>query len=126
VFRRKSRSPAENEVVGRKIKTSAGFSVFSLKIQKFSGRSETSRTRKKVPGLRRISSDSFEFPADDSDFQPKGRNAATNSSKPQESAIFRRAFDRRSAAEKILSRFEMSSDSFVLAADKSRISLTTI
>ena len=33
--------------------------------------------------------------------------------------------DRRSAAEKILSRFDMSSDSFVLAADKNRISLTT-
>jgi hypothetical protein len=45
-------------------------------------------------------------------------------SKPLKSAIFRRAFDRRPAAEKILSKFDMSSESFVLAADKSRISLT--
>jgi hypothetical protein len=33
-------------------------------------------------------------------------------------AIFRRSFDRRPAAEKILSRFDISSNSFVLAADK--------
>ena len=45
-------------------------------------------------------------------------------SKPLKSTIFSRAFDRRPAAEKILSKFDMFSDSFVLAADKSRISLT--
>jgi len=33
---------------------------------------------RKVPRLRRISSDSFEFPADDSDFLRKGRNVADN------------------------------------------------
>jgi len=43
----------------------------------------------------------------------------TTSSKRQKSGIFSRAFDRRPAAEKIRSRFDMSSDSFVLAADKS-------
>jgi hypothetical protein len=50
---------------------------------------------------------------------------ATIPSKPPKSAIFSRTFDRRPAAEKILSKFDMFSDSFVLAADKSRISLTT-
>jgi hypothetical protein len=44
--------------------------------------------------------------------------------KLQKSAIFMKAFDRRPAAEKILSRFDISSLSFVFAADKSRISLT--
>jgi hypothetical protein len=48
----------------------------------------------------------------------------TTPDKPQKSAIFSRAFDLRPAAEKILSSFDMSSGSFVLAADKSRISLT--
>jgi hypothetical protein len=42
---------------------------------------------------------------------------------PQKSAIFGRAFNRRPAAAKTLSRFDISSDSFVLAADKIRISL---
>jgi hypothetical protein len=78
MFSRKSRSSAENEIVSRKIKTSAEFLDFWLKIQKFSSRSETSRTSRKVPGLRRISSDSFEFSADDLDFQRKGRKAADN------------------------------------------------
>jgi hypothetical protein len=50
----------------------------------------------------------------------------TTPGKPQKSAIFRKAFDRRPAAEKILSSFDISSDSFVLAADKSRISLTIV
>jgi hypothetical protein len=36
MFSRKSRSLPENEAVGRKIKTSAEFLDFSLKIQKFS------------------------------------------------------------------------------------------
>src|SRR5436853_717225 len=85
---RKFRSSAENEVVGRKIKTSAEFSDVSLKIQKFSWRSETSRTSRKVPGLRRISSDSFEFPADDSNFQRKGRNAADNSRQASNVGVF--------------------------------------
>jgi hypothetical protein len=49
----------------------------------------------------------------------------TTPRKPQKSAIYRRAFDRRPAAEKILPRFDVFSDSFVLAADKSRIPLTT-
>ena len=44
--------------------------------------------------------------------------------KPQKSAIFRRTFDPRPAAEKILSRFDICGDSFVLAADKIRTSLT--
>ena len=59
---------------------------------------------------------------------PTRRGRATpggGASKPLKSTIFRRAFDRRPAAEKILSKFDMFSDSFVLAADKSRISLTT-
>jgi len=47
----------------------------------------------------------------------------TNPGKPQKNAIFRRAFNRRPAAEKILSSFDRFNDSFVLAADKSRISL---
>jgi hypothetical protein len=45
-------------------------------------------------------------------------------SKPQKSSIFRRAFDRRPAAEKILPKFDISSDSLVPAADKIPISLT--
>jgi hypothetical protein len=45
----------------------------------------------------------------------------TTPGKPQKSGIFSRAFGRRPAAEKILSRFDMSSDSFAPAADKSRI-----
>jgi hypothetical protein len=57
----------------------------------------------------RISSDRAEMPP-------------TTSGKPQKSAISSRAFDRRPAAEKILSRFDISSDSFVLAADKIRTS----
>jgi hypothetical protein len=48
----------------------------------------------------------------------------TTPSKPQKSAIFRRSFDRRPVAEKILPRFDISSDYFVLAAEKSRIPLT--
>jgi hypothetical protein len=48
----------------------------------------------------------------------------TTPGKPQKSAISRRAFDRRPAAEKILLKFDISSDSFVPAPDKSRISLT--
>jgi hypothetical protein len=78
MFSRKSRSSAENEIVSRKIKTSAEVLDFWLKIQKFSWKSETSRTSRKVQRLLRISSDSFEFPADDSDFHRKGRNAADN------------------------------------------------
>jgi hypothetical protein len=85
---RKSRSSAENELVSQKIKTSAEFSNLSLKIQKFSCRFETSRTSRKVLGLRRISSDSFEFPADDSDFQRKGRNAGDNSRQAAEKSDF--------------------------------------
>jgi hypothetical protein len=88
MLRRKSRSPAENEVVGPKIKTSAGFSALSLKIQKVSCRSETPRTSRKVRGLRRISTDSFEFPADDSDFQRQGRNAADKSRQAAEKRDF--------------------------------------
>ena len=88
MLRRKSRSSAENEIVSRKIKTSAEFSALSLKIQKFSWRSETSRTSRKVLGLRRISSDSFEFPSDDSDFQRKNRNAADNSRQAAEKRDF--------------------------------------
>jgi hypothetical protein len=49
----------------------------------------------------------------------------TSPDKPQKSAIFRRAFGRRPTAEKILLRFDISSDSFVPAADKSRIPLKT-
>jgi len=45
--------------------------------------------------------------------------------KLRESAIFRKTLERRPAAEKIRPRFDMSSDSFVLAADKRRVSLTT-
>jgi hypothetical protein len=59
----------------------------------------------------RISSDTAEMPP-------------TAPGKPLKSAIFRRAFNRRPAAEKIRSRFDISSDSSVLAAGKSRISLT--
>jgi hypothetical protein len=44
--------------------------------------------------------------------------------KPQKSAIFMKTSDRRPAAEKIPSSFDISSDSCVLAADKSRIQLT--
>src|SRR5207244_2339343 len=54
----------------------------------------------------------------------KGRNAADNRRQAAEKRIFRKAFERRPAAEKILSSFDISSDSFVRAADKSRISLT--
>jgi len=48
----------------------------------------------------------------------------TTPEKPQKSAIFRRAFAGRPAAEKILPSFNISCGSFVLAADKNRISLT--
>jgi hypothetical protein len=44
--------------------------------------------------------------------------------KPQKSAILMKTSDRRPAAEKILSSFDISSDSFVLAADKIPIPLT--
>jgi hypothetical protein len=81
---RKSRTSVENAVVGRKIKTAAELSDLLLRIEKFSCRTETSRTSRKVPGLRRISSGSFEFPADDADFQRKGRNAADNSEQAAE------------------------------------------
>jgi len=100
-------------VIGRKIKTSAEFSDLPLKIQKFSWKSETSRTSRKVPGLRRISSDMSETPP-------------TTPAIPQNSAIFSRTFDRRPAAEKILTKFDISSDSFVLAASISQISLTIL
>jgi hypothetical protein len=46
-----------------------------------------------VPGLRRISSDAFEFSADDPDFQRQGRNAGDNS---QESAE-KRGFQQNSS-----------------------------
>jgi hypothetical protein len=85
---RKSRSSAENEVVSRKIKTSAEVLDLWLKIQKVIWRSETSRTSRKVPRLRRISSDSFEFQTDDSVFQRKGRNAADNSRQAAEKRDF--------------------------------------
>jgi hypothetical protein len=119
---RKSRTSVENEVVGRKIKTAAGLSDLSLQIEKFSCRTETSRTSRRVPGLRRISSDSFEFPADDPDFQRQARNAAHNSQQAAENRDFSRTFDGRPPEEKILSPSDISSDSFVLAAAKSRIS----
>jgi hypothetical protein len=48
----------------------------------------------------------------------------TSPRKPKKIAIFSRTFDQRPAAEKILPRFDMSSGSFVRAAEKSRISLT--
>jgi hypothetical protein len=88
MFSRRSRSSAANEVGGRKIKTSAGSSDLSLKIQKFSCKSETSHTSTDVPGLRRISSDSVEFPADDLDFQRHVRNAADSSSNSAERGDF--------------------------------------
>jgi hypothetical protein len=88
MFRRKSRSSAENEIVSRKIKTSAEVLDFSLKIQKFSWKSETSTTSRKVRRLLRISSESFEFPADDSDFQRKNQNAAENSRQAAEKRDF--------------------------------------
>jgi hypothetical protein len=88
MFSRKSRSSAENEIVSRKIKTSAEVLDLWLNIQKFSWKSETSRTSRKVPRLRRISSDSFEFPADDSDFQRNNRNAADNSRQAAEKRDF--------------------------------------
>jgi hypothetical protein len=88
MLRRKSRSSAENEVVSRKIKTSAEFSDLWLKIQKFSCRLETSRTGRKVPGLRQISGESFEFPAEDSDFQRRGQNAADKSRQAAEKRNF--------------------------------------
>jgi hypothetical protein len=105
---RKSRTSVENEVVGRKIKTAAGLSDLSLQIEKFSCRTETSCTSRKVPRLRRISSDRREM-------------RPTTPSKPQKIAIFSRTFDWRPAEEKIPSSFDISSDSFVPAADKSRI-----
>ena len=55
MFSGKSRSPAENKVVARKIKTSAEFSDLSLKFQKFSRRFGTSRI-----GL--IKADKADFP----------------------------------------------------------------
>ena len=48
----------------------------------------------------------------------------TTSRKPRKNAIFRRSVDPLRAAEKILSRFDISTDSFVIAAEKSAISLT--
>jgi hypothetical protein len=56
----------------------------------------------------RISSDRTEMPP-------------TIPRKPLNTAIFRRTFDRRPAAEKILLKFYISSHSFVLATDKIRI-----
>jgi len=47
----------------------------------------------------------------------------TTPRKPQKIAIFGRSFDRLQAVERILPKFDISSDSFVLAAAKSRISL---
>jgi hypothetical protein len=47
----------------------------------------------------------------------------TTLSKPQKIAIFSRTFDWRPAEEKIPSPFDISSDSFVLAAATSRISV---
>jgi hypothetical protein len=88
----KSRLSAENAVGGWKIKTSAEFFDLWPKIQKFSGRSETSRTSIKVPGLRRISTDFFEFPADDSDFQRKDGNSADNSRQSAENRDFQEIF----------------------------------
>jgi hypothetical protein len=85
---RKFRTSVEDEVVGRKIKTAAELSDLSLRIEKFSCRTETSRTSRKVPGLRRISSDSFEFPADDPAFQRQRRNAAHNSPQDTEKRDF--------------------------------------
>jgi hypothetical protein len=126
IFSRKSISSAENETGGRKITAPAELLALSLKLQMFGRRSETSRTSADVPGLRRISSDYLEFPADDSDFQRHGRNAADSSSKQLKGAIFRRALDRRTAAQKICSRFDIFSDSLVRAEGKSRISPTIV
>jgi hypothetical protein len=50
----------------------------------------------------------------------------TTPAKPQKGAILSRAFDRRPAAEKILSRFDISSDSFALASHKSQTALTIL
>ena len=63
------------ETASRKLKSSA----VDLKLP---------NTSRKVPGLRRISNDPFEFPADNSDFQRKGRNAADNSSQAAEKRDF--------------------------------------
>jgi hypothetical protein len=49
---------------------------------------------------------------------------ATSPGNLPEVVIFRRSFDWRPAAEKIRPQFGISTDSFVLAADKRRISLT--
>ena len=87
MVRRRSRSSAENEIVSLKIKTSAEVLDFWVKIQKFSGKSETSRTSRKVQRLLRISSESFEFPADDSDFQRRAEMPPTTAGKPQKSGF---------------------------------------
>jgi hypothetical protein len=48
---------------------------------------------------------------------------ATIREKPVKSAFFSRTLARRPAAEQILSKLDISSDSFVLIADKSQIPL---
>ena len=81
----------ENRNVQPKIQIVGGKPSRRPENQKFSWKSETSGTSRKVPGLRRISSDSFEFPADDSHFQRKGRNAACNSKQATENGDFQQS-----------------------------------
>jgi hypothetical protein len=92
-----------------KLKTSAEFSDLPLK---------NSKVQLKIRNFAHAQKSS----ATSADFQRKGRNAADHSQKAPEKRDFSRAFDRRPAAEKILLKFDISSDSFVPAPDKSRIS----
>jgi hypothetical protein len=79
---------------------------------------------------RRKSSRSSIFPATVSIFRltirvfgERAEMPPTDSHKPPKSQISSKSFDRRPTVEKVLPEFDISSDSFVLAAGKRRISL---
>jgi hypothetical protein len=111
MLRRKSRSPAENEAGGRKIKTSADDLKLPARAEKFRDFGGFPAMLLNFRLTIRISNDRAEMPA-------------TTPRNPKKSAVFSRTFQRRPEAEKILSTSDISSGSFRVTAEKRRSSLT--
>jgi len=127
---RKTRSPAENEVVGRKIQTSTGKSKLQLNFRISGWKFKSSAEDLKLPARAEKFRDFEGFPAELLNFRltirissDRAEMLPTTSGNLRKSAIFRLSLDQRPAAERILPQFDISSDSFAPTAEKTSLSL---
>ena len=115
---RKFKFPAEREIFRWKFQSSAGKFKNLLENKFFSGKSKSSARKMKhllenlkILRILLISSGRFGFPAE------RTERLVVLPSKPQKRAIFTKAFGRRPAAEKILSRFDISQSDRIESAE---------